>query len=58
MQLSKAILLTKYRNRVTLGIDVFIIDDKRPEIPYEQNDGSQAVPSPISNDKVLSLSKY
>ena len=39
-QLSKDILLPKYRNRVALRIDVIVIDDKRPEITYEQNDGS------------------
>ena len=51
MQLSKSTLLVKYRNRVSLGIDVIVIYDKRPEVPYKQNDG-QAAPSPISNYKV------
>ena len=51
-QLSKDILLPKYRNRVALGIDEIVIDDKRREIPYEQNEGSQAAPSPVSHDKV------
>ena len=51
-QLSKDILLPKYRNRVALGIDEIVIDDKRREIPYEQNEGSQAAPSPVSHDKI------